>query len=76
MWALMLHLLAWPQACEWDGHALHVDGVWHDAVADVLGDVVAEGVAQMAGEGGNGTLAGGLGLEGEACKERDTRSFR
>jgi hypothetical protein len=35
-------------------------------VADVLGDVVAEGVGEVAGQGGQGALAGGLRLQDEA----------
>ena len=41
------HLLAGPEACEGDADALDVHGGGDHAAPDVLGDVVAKGVAQV-----------------------------
>ena len=41
------HLLAGPQAGEGNADALDIHGGRDHAAADVLGDVVAEGVAQV-----------------------------
>ncbi len=49
-----------PQACEGDGQALHIHRGRDGAVANVGSDVVAEWVAQMRAEVGQGALAGCL----------------
>ena len=54
---------AGPQAGERDGQALHVHGGGDLAAADVGGDVVAEGVAQVVRQVRQRALAGGLCLQ-------------
>ena len=66
-------MLAGPEAGQLQCEALHVDGGGRHAVADVGAPVAAEGVRQMCLEGCNGALAGGLGLEDEACKIKQLR---
>ena len=60
-------LLARPEADQRDGEALDVHGGRDVAHANVVGPVVAEGVGQVVEEVGQGALAGGLRLQGEAC---------
>ena len=55
--------MARPQAGQGDLDALNIHAAWDGAGADVGGNVVAEGVAQVSTQVSKGTLAGGLSLQ-------------